>query len=424
MLSRLFLVLVLLTACPAASFAAGNEAVAAEIVKLFDSRAAETGSQSADKAIGEVRAYYATRAFKPVWVRDDGPKSKAKALFAELRSSAVHGLSPQSYHVDQIAALMNSQDPGDLAQLDMLLSGAVVEFGRDLRNGRIGPGKASAENAVTPVELDIAAYIEGAADAGNFRQYASGFINADTRYVRLIAKLSEFQRMGAAHMWPQIAPSPAPVEKDAGDARIPLIRKMLVLTGDLPANLIGAGDVLDDEFAAALVKFQARHALAATGVLDADTLGEMAIPAEQRSRQIQLNLERRRWQNRPLQADHLYINMAEPVARLVRGDSDSTFLGIENLNELRDVPTFFGSVETARAEAGKTVVEIRPDPQTTTGMPDKPVRIVLDAEATLKPGLQVFVTYITTWVSSDGQLHFGRDAFARDAALATLMKLD
>ncbi len=38
--------------------------------------------------------------------------------------------------------------------------------------------------------------------------------------------------------------------------------------------------------------------------------------------------------------------------------------------------------------------------------------------------MQVFLTYITAWVGSDGRLHFGRDIFGRDDVLAKLMQLD
>jgi len=420
MFRSLLLVFVLL-ATPA--LADDNEKVAAELTKLFQSGPVETGSAAVDAAIEDVKAYYATRANKPVWVRDDGPKGKAKALLEELRSSTVHGLSPETYNASEIAYLMGSRDPADLARLDMLLSGAVVEFGRDLRNGRIEPGNAGAENAVTPVSLDTAKYIEGAADAGNFREYAAGFINADERYVRLIAKLSEFERMIAGKMWPAIAADGAPIAKGASDPRIAQIRTLLVLSGDLEPSHIKGGMVLDEPVSAAISRFQERYELPQTGAIDKATLAEMAVPPQARTRQIRLNLERRRWQNRDLEPSHLYVNLAEPVARIVRDGETTAFLGIANLAELGSVPTFFGTVESATDEAGKTVLQVRPKAGETVGMADAPVRIVLDGKAEIAPGLQVFLTYITAWVGSDGQLHFGRDVFGRDPVLAGLMGL-
>ena len=67
---------------------------------------------------------------------------------------------------------MGSAEPGELARLDMLLSGAAVEFGGDLANGRIGPDLASSENAVEPTATTPAEYIAGAEAAENLRDFA------------------------------------------------------------------------------------------------------------------------------------------------------------------------------------------------------------------------------------------------------------
>ncbi len=424
MIRRLFLVLAFLACLPSAAAAADNEAVAAVITRLFESEAVETGSQSVDRAIGEVRAYYATRSYKPVWVRDDGPKSKAKALLAELKTSIVHGLSPQFYNVDEISERMDSTDPEKLAQLDMLLSGAVVEFGRHLRNGRIGPDAPGAENAVTPVELDTADYIEGAADAGNFREYASRFINADERYVRLVAKLSEMERMRSARMWPDIDAQAGPIARDATDERITAIRRLLAINGDLLPNKMQGPAVFDRDVAEAVGNYQERHNLPITADLDQATLDEMAIPVDRRIRQIQINLERRRWLNRPLDPSRIYINLAEPLARIVVSGENEAFLDIMNVDELRGVPTFFGTVRKSQMADGLTLVDVVADPKVTKGMDDTPIRVVLDGPVELRSGMQVFLTYITAWVGSDGRLHFGRDIFGRDDVLAKLMQLD
>jgi murein L,D-transpeptidase YcbB/YkuD len=145
----LLLLLALIGALPRISIAAEDNAVVAEALRsLFQSGKADTGSAAANAAFPSVREIYEIRDFKPIWVRDNGPKTKAKALLAELKISGVHGLSPAFYHVAEIDGLMGSTDPAELARLDMLLSGAVAEFGHDLANGHIGPDVAPSENAV------------------------------------------------------------------------------------------------------------------------------------------------------------------------------------------------------------------------------------------------------------------------------------
>ena len=140
--------------------AAEDNAVVAEALRaLFQSGKADTGSEAANAALPSVREIYEIRDFKPIWVRDNGPKTKAKALLDELKISRRPRPFAEFYHVAEIEALMGSTNPDDLARLDMLLSGAIAEFGHDLANGRIGPDMAPSENAVEPVPMTPAEYI-------------------------------------------------------------------------------------------------------------------------------------------------------------------------------------------------------------------------------------------------------------------------
>ena len=135
----LFIVTLALSLAAPLHAAEDNAIVAESLRAMFQSGKADTGSAAANAALPSVREIYEIRDFKPIWVRDNGPKTKARALLAELNISGVHGLSPAFYNVAEIEALMGSTEPGDLARLDMLLSGAAVDFGGDLANGRIGP---------------------------------------------------------------------------------------------------------------------------------------------------------------------------------------------------------------------------------------------------------------------------------------------
>lgn len=415
-LSKAFATLLVLAVMQQPSLAATNDAVAAKLEALFVAKNVDTGSKDVNTRIDEIRGYYASRSYKPVWVRDDGPKGKAKALLEELKISSVHGLDPQFYNVREIETLLASSDAQDLARADMLLSGAVVEFGRQLRNGRVGPEAKGVFNAVRPVELDPEQYVEGAADAGNFRQYASGFLNADERYIRLISKLAEYARIDQSNLWPQIRPG--------GPADFGRIRDLLMLTGDLPPAAQGAKGFDNADFVSALRNFQTRNSLKSTGNPDAPTLAQMAVRPGERIRQIKVNLERRRWQNLALAADHIYVNLADHSARIVLNGEAAAHVAIDNFDELREIPTAYGALKQVIGQGGKAAIEVTPEYPS----PSKPepflLRLKLPQGIKLPSGMQVFITYITAWVSSDGELYFAEDTLGRDAAVAAALGLD
>jgi hypothetical protein len=89
------LALAVLAATAFPSRGAEDNAIVAEALRaLFQSGKADTGFEAANAVLPSVREIYEVRDFKPIWVRDAGPKTKAKALLDELKISGVHGLSP------------------------------------------------------------------------------------------------------------------------------------------------------------------------------------------------------------------------------------------------------------------------------------------------------------------------------------------
>jgi len=272
-----------------AQAAEDNAVVAESLREMFQSGKVDTGSAAANADIGAIRDIYVVRDYKPIWVRDNGPKTKAKALLGELKISGVHGLSPAFYNVPDIEALMASDAPDDLARLDTLLSGAAAEFGHDLANGRIGPDVAPSENAVEPVAMTPAEFVVGAEAAENLRDFAGGLLKDDYRYIRMIAKLAEFSRIEASGAWPAIDPAGAEIAPGSKDARLKDIRMLLVLTGDMTSKATDSDTTLNPTDGEAVRAFQVRHGLEPTGAVDKATLAEMAVPLADRIRQIWYN---------------------------------------------------------------------------------------------------------------------------------------
>lgn len=432
--------LVLLLAIPGKPFALENEAVGAAIERLFAEGKADTGSTGTNVAIGAVRDFYAARGFKPVWTRDGGPKGKARALLAELKISAAHGLSPKFYRTGEIEALMGATAPADLARLDMLLTGAFSEFAADLANGRVTSRVAKSINAVEPVAVSVTGFVEQAEEAGDLRQLAGGLLAADDRYVRLMAKLAELTRLEASGRWPKIEAGGKPIASGKSDGRMEAIRLLLALSGDLELSLVKGGPVHDRDTQQAVRSFQSRHGLKPTGEIDAATLGETAIPLKARMAQIRLNLERRRWQNLELAADHLYINLADMQARLVRAGREDRFFAVAPQAGLEKLPTFYARIIAAEnAGGGRRLVLDSAHLAALAGKEgegqlalrdiDAIAKAVLDenggtsaaGRTELARPLQVFVTYVTAWANRDGSVEYRPDRLGRDPVLAALL---
>src|SRR4029079_12396748 len=92
----------------------------------------------------------------------------------------------------------------------------------------------------------------------------------------------------------------------------------LLLVGDLPAGANHEGDLYDADMVAAVQWLQFRHGLTDDGILAPTPFEAMAVPVASRIRQIELNLERRRWMDDDLGAYYILVNVADQELKVVK----------------------------------------------------------------------------------------------------------
>ena len=66
-------------------------------------------------------------------------RKKAKTILSVLENSWTHGLNPNDYHVDDIRRLMDEAKGEEQFQLDLVVSDALVRYGRDMSAMRVKP---------------------------------------------------------------------------------------------------------------------------------------------------------------------------------------------------------------------------------------------------------------------------------------------
>lgn len=423
---------------------ANNEAVGAALEKLARSGNVDTGSNSAKADWENLFAFYKSRSFKPVWSRDSGAKGKARALVAELNSAPVHGLAPMFYNLAEIKELMKSKKPAELARMDLLLTGALVDFGNDLKNGRVRGDTHAALNAVSPKLLSPTDLVNGAAVAGNLRQYLGAIVGDDRRYLRLVSKLVGFIKLSKSPLWSKSKISNRAVGIGRSGKQIPLLRKKLVLLGDLPIDQMNKVTKLDKKLSTGLRHYQKRHGLKVTGSFTKQVAAKLNDPLAKRIAQLKLNLERRRWENRAPAKHHAYINLADEKLKLTLSDKTSGLLTISNAKTLTDLPSQYGAITGFRIEGGKAVISTRVvsasgEDTLNRGIklsgsradivrafkkivsPNKLHKLQTLAEGNmieLQSPIELYVTYLTAWADRKGVVSFRNDVAKRDPKLA------
>jgi murein L,D-transpeptidase YcbB/YkuD len=190
-----------------------------------------------------------------------------------------------------------------------------VTYARVLAEGRVRPETVEDLWEMQKNSVDIPRGLTEAVSANRLAQWIDSLAPTDIGYTNLSAGYARYRRITRAGGWPAFRQG-GTIEPGASDNRIPALVARLVAEGDLGA---AAGERLKgnlaygSELQQAVRSFQTRHGLGADGRIGPGTQRSLGATAEDRARQIALNLERRRWLKRDLNPERIEVNTAAAI---------------------------------------------------------------------------------------------------------------
>ena len=252
----------------------------------------------------DVRAFYELNGWRPVWTPE-----RLRMLQAAAGRAERHGLSQGDYF-----------DFADLAAVpdaaDMRTTAAAIAYGRVLAEGRVRPETVEDLWEMQKNRVDLPVGLNDALAGNRLVDWFEGLAPTDIGYSNLSAGYVRYRRLIRDGGWPVFRQG-ATIEPGMSDVRIPALIQRLVAEGDLSAadgaRLTAMGIVYGPELQAAVRGFQARHGLLADGRLGTGSQRSLSASAEDRARQIALNLERRRWLKREVAPERIEVNTAAAI---------------------------------------------------------------------------------------------------------------
>ena len=121
------------------------------------------------------------------------------------------------------------------------------------------------------------------------------------------AAIQKYQDIVARGGWNTV-PAGGELRIGSRGPRVQALRDRLVASGDL-APIAGAGPVYDSFVEAAVKRFQARHGLSQTGVVNEGTFAELNVSAAARLQQLETNIVRLRTFSGDLGQRHVVANI-------------------------------------------------------------------------------------------------------------------
>lgn len=156
-----------------------------------------------------------------------------------------------------------------------------------------------------------------------------------------LAKYLEVQKAGG---WPLVAATPKELKSKAATPNVAILKKRLVMSGDLPAA--DTGMVWTDNLTHAIETFQVRHGYTATGELTEQQLKDMNIPVESRIQQLLVNMGRTQWVIDQPKGRFIMVNIPEFVLHVTENGAKVFDMNVVVGKEGHNTMMFTGNLNT------------------------------------------------------------------------------
>lgn len=269
--------------------------------------------------IPALQQLYKKRDYQPLWTNGARLNPAGESALREFSQAAEEGLNPDDYLVGPITERLTKNDPASAAQLDVLVSLAVIRYAQAVGWGVTIPSEVDRDNFYDRRVFDAADVLQRVAASPDSGAALRAFEPQTFVYRELKQALAELRAIQAQGIWKPMSSGPTLKTGDSGP-RVAELRDALIAHGDLAASATGAM-TFDAELATALKRFQYRHGLTEDGVSGAAVISELNVPATTRIQQIRLAMERLRWLPPISTGRRIAVNIADFRAYLFDGDS-------------------------------------------------------------------------------------------------------
>jgi L,D-transpeptidase YcbB len=282
----------------------------------------------ADKKLNDsisrrMRSFYNARNYQYAWFSSDGLTEQALLFWNQHDYAVAYGNDstlrdkPLQKRMDQLIAedqLSITANDKTFRQTELNLTEQFIRY--VFNTYEKGYVKRKEQERFIPAKRADPLYL---ADSLLNKKHKDDkyYEDVNESYGLLKNQLQAYYEIAKQGGWPTITTSKKQLKKGMADPAIPLIKKRLQLTKDMPAG--DTGSRFSDTLEAAVKTFQLRHGYTPDGVINADLIKQMNVPARYRVEQILINMDRMRWMPQKPTGELITVNIPEFVLHITNG---------------------------------------------------------------------------------------------------------
>lgn len=304
----------------------------------------ETVSKDTYKHSEEVKEFYESRSYAPVWNEE-----KTQQAFAEELSMAEEeGLFSEDYLTPRLQKLLNSEvelSAADRAAKEVLLTNSFFQFANDLFYGKVDPKELYSLWGLKREKLDPAELLSNITAEEDISRTLDSLKPGHPVYAGLKESLQEYKAKIKEDSEAVKIEEGVTIDPGDKDNRTPKIAQRLKQLGYIESDSLENDSVYNKSLAAAVEKFQEDKGLEPDGVIGNSTLQVLNQDNSDRYKKVLVNLERWRWYPRDLGEHYILVNVADfKLAVVKEGDTVRTHDVIAGSIQ-RQTPVFTDTLE-------------------------------------------------------------------------------
>ena len=287
------------------TFAGGKASAAVTALKQAIAEAA-----AKDK---EIAAFYRGRNFKPIFTGSSDGRRRS-ALLKAFATAGDHGLPANRYDGDELKGLFKAAKTAkDRGRVEVEAAKRFLEFANDSRSGVLNPRKIDSGIAVDVPRYDRTSMLEAFAKSSP-QGFMKKLAPRTNEYVRLQKEKMKLEKLLGRGGWGDKV-QPKSLKPGASGGAVVQLRNRLIRMGYMRKS---ATQTYDQKMQSAVQQFQTRHGLPADGVAGQATIREVNVNAQKRLQSVLVAMERLRWNNKPLEKNHVWVNIPDFHVNLVK----------------------------------------------------------------------------------------------------------
>jgi murein L,D-transpeptidase YcbB/YkuD len=257
-----------------------------------------------DSVANGLRNFYRTRNYQYAWFTTSGMTEQGKEVWNLHAEDSINANKKLEEHMDSLVqndSLTISKGDTSYLQSELSLTKNLLGYAQKSGNGLI---TASNLYYLVPAKKQDALQL---ADSILNKQKDSALYAGNKAYGLLKQQLAVYYKAVKDSNWQSISPGTLKLKRGSKSPLVTALKKRMQATNDYTASDTSA--LFNDSLELAIKNYQQRNGLAPTGKVNDSLVEVLNVPAEQRVKQILVNMNRMLWMQPMMDSNRLVINI-------------------------------------------------------------------------------------------------------------------